>query len=54
MASEKEGVEFDKSLQFGEMENPFGEIETPNLAKEQPTSSEKINLDNKFLEYYLK
>jgi len=29
------------------MENPFGEIETPNLAKEQPTSAEKINLENK-------
>jgi len=29
------------------MENPFGEIETPNMAKEQPTNSEKINLDNK-------
>ena len=26
---EKEGVEFDKSLLFGEMENPFGEIDQP-------------------------
>ena len=30
---EKEGVEFDKSLLFGEVENPFGDIEAPQKQK---------------------
>ena len=46
MASDKEKIEFDKSLLFGEMENPFGEIEATTNIKDQPLENAKVNMEN--------